>query len=178
MSDESTGKPVLIAAYGRAIAAVLEQRGIDASEVFERAAVPLCTTSDPLRRMSNLEVTALFRESYKVTKDPFFGLAVADSLPIGTLHALGFALLVSSTMRDFCQRLQNYYHLASQNVEIRLVEDPGEAILSVKTVQPDICNETVDAFAAMMVRLIRMVNDPQFSPQRVELVRPQPVEGE
>ena len=178
MSGDSTDKPILIAAYGRAIAAALEQLGISAEEVFERAGVSLSSTSDPMRRMSNADVTALFRESVKITNDPYFGLYVADSFHIGNLHALGLALLVSSTLREFCIRLQKYYHLVSQNVEITLPETAEEVILNVKLLRADICWETVDAFAALMVRLIRAVSDPLFTPKRIELVRPRLAEGD
>jgi len=178
MSADTADKPVAIAAYGRAIAAALEQRGIDAAKVFERAGVPLSTTSDPMRRMSNAEITALFRESFKLTQDPYFGLFVADSFHISNLHALGFALLASSTLRDFCLRLKNYYHLASQNIGFSLLESGGETVLAAKLLNPDICLETEDAFAAMMVRLMRAVGDPQMAPLRVELVRPKPAEGD
>jgi AraC-like DNA-binding protein len=178
MSVDAADKPVAIAAYGRAIAAALEQRGIDAAKVFESAGVSLSTTSDPMRRMSNAQISALFRESFKLTHDPYFGLFVADSFHIPNLHALGFALLASSTLRDFCLRLQNYYHLASQNIAFNLLESRGETILAAKLLNADICWETVDAFAAMMVRLMRAVGDPQMAPIRVELVRPKPAEGD
>jgi AraC-like DNA-binding protein len=178
MSADTADKPVAIAAYGRTIAAALEQRGIDAATVFERAGVPRSTTSDPMRRMSNVEITALFRESFKLTQDPYFGLFVADSLHIPDLHALGFALLASSTLRDFCLRLQNYYHLVSQNVAFSLLESGGETVLAAKLLNPDICLETEDAFAALMVRLMRAIGDPQMAPIRVELVRPKPAEGD
>ena len=177
MVEDSTEKPVAIAAYGRTIAAALEQRGIDAAKVFESAAVPLSTTSDPMRRMSNAEITALFRESYKVTQDPYFGLFVADCFHIGNLHALGFALLASSTFRDFFLRLQNYYRLASQNVAFSLVEDDDTVVLSAKLLNPDICGETVDAFAALIVRMMRAISDQQMAPLRVELARQEPGEG-
>jgi AraC-like DNA-binding protein len=178
MGADTADKPVAIAAYGRTIAAALEQRGIDAATVFESAGVPLSTTTDPMRRMSNVEITALYRESFKLTQDPYFGLFVADSLHISDLHALGFALLASSTLRDFGLRLNNYYHLVSQNVAFRLIESADEAIFAVKLLNPDTCCETEDAFAAMMVRLMRAVSDPQMAPIRVELVRPEPPEGD
>ena len=178
MVDDSTKKLVAIAAYGRTIAAALEQRGIDAAKVFESAGVHLPTTTDPMRRMSNAEITALFRESYKITQDPYFGLFVADCFHIGNLHALGFALLASSTFRDFFLRLQNYYRLASQNVAFRLLEDGETAILSVKLLNSDICEETVDTFTAFIVRMMRAISDQQMAPLRVELTRSKPGEGD
>jgi AraC-like DNA-binding protein len=179
MVEDSTKKLVAIAAYGRTIAAALEQRGIDAAKVFESAGVHLPTTTDPMRRMSNAEISALFRESYKVTQDPYFGLFVADCFHIGNLHALGFALLASSTFRDFFLRLQNYYRLASQNVAFALGEDDDNTVvLSAKLLNPDICGETVDAFAALIVRMMRAISDQQMAPLRVELARPEPGEGD
>jgi len=178
MIEDSTDKPVAIAAYGRTIAAALWQRGVDAARVFDDAGVALPTTSDPMRRMSNAEITALFRESFKHTQDPYFGLFVADCFHIGNLHALGFALLASSTFRDFFLRLKNYYRLASQNVAFSLLEDDEEAVLAVKLLNPDICGETVDAFAALIVRMMRAISDQQMAPLRVELARREPGEGD
>jgi AraC-like DNA-binding protein len=178
MSDESSSKRVAIAAYSRSIASALEQRGIDSSQVFEKAGVPMYNTTDPLRRMTNGEISALFRESVKITGDPYFGLFVAEVFHISQLHALGFALLSSSTLRDFCLRLHNFYRLVSQNVDIRLEESAREAVLAVKLLQPDICSETQDTFAGLMVRVVRAISEHDFAPLRVELPRPMPPSGD
>ena len=178
MSEEGGGKRVGIAAYARSIASALEQRGVDAAQVFEKAGVPMYHTSDPLRRLTNREISALFRESVAITSDPYFGLFVADTLHISQLHALGFALLASSTLRDFCLRLTNFYRLVSDNVDIRLEESPDEAIIAVKLLNPDICWETRDAFVGLMVRLMRAIGERDFTPIRVELARPEPAAGD
>jgi len=178
MSEEGEGKRVGIAAYTRSIASALEQRGVDAAQVFERAGVPMYNTTDPLRRLTNREISALFRESVAITSDPYFGLFVADTLHISQLHALGFALLTSSTLRDFCLRLTNFYRLVSDNVDIRLEESPDEAVIAVKLLQPDICWETRDAFVGLMVRLMRAIGKRDFTPIRVELARPVPAAGD
>jgi AraC-like DNA-binding protein len=178
MGDDKQGKRVAIAAYSRSIASALEQRGIHAADVFERAGVPVYNTSDPLRRITNAEISALFRESVAVTDDAYFGLFVAEVFHISQLHALGFALLASSTIRDFCRRLQNFYRLVSQNVEFRLLEADEETVLAAKLTQPDICWETADAFAGLLVRLIRTIGERDFTPLRVELVRSAPAQGD
>ena len=67
MSEEGSDKRVGIAAYARSIASALEQRGVDAAQVFEQAGVPMYNTTDPLRRMTNREISALFRESVAIT---------------------------------------------------------------------------------------------------------------
>jgi AraC-like DNA-binding protein len=91
---------------------------------------------------------------------------------------LGFALLTSSTLRDFCLRLQNYYRLASRNADFRLEESDEETILVGHTTQPDICSETVDAFAGVMVKLMRTIAEKNFAPKWVELRRPKPAQGD
>jgi hypothetical protein len=139
MSEESRSKRVAIAAYSRSIADALEQRGIAPSPVFASAGVSMHNTTDPLRRMTNQDISALYREAVASTNDPYFGLFVAEVFHISQLHALGFALLASSTMRDFCERLTNFYRLASENVDIRLEESAKQAVLAVKLLQPDLC---------------------------------------
>ena len=178
MNNNTVGKPAAIAAYGRAIAAALEQRGFYPASVFKRAGVPLCAAPDPMLRLTNAEISALFRESYSVTGDPYFGLFVAENLHFTDFHALGFALLSSSTLRDFCLRLQNYYQLVSQNVAFRLLEEDGETILAVKLLSGDISWESCDVVIAMVVRLMRAVGDPNFAPTKVQLARPRPGEGD
>ena len=178
LSEGGGDKKVGIAAYSRSIASALEQRGVDAAQVFESAGVAMYHTSDPLQRMTNREISALFRESVAITRDPYFGLFVADTFHISQLHALGFALLASSTLRDFCLRLTNFYRLVSDNVDIRLDESPDEAIIAVKLLQPDICWETRDAFVGLMVRLMRAIGKRDFTPIRVELARPEPAAGD
>ncbi len=177
MTEYRQGKKVAIASYARSIASALEQRGIEPAGVFEKANVPMYNTVDPLRRMTNAEVSALFRESVKATGDPCFGLFVAEAFHISQLHALGFALLASTTIRDFCLRLQNFYRLASQNLEFELIESDDQTILSARLTQPDICAETIDAFAALIVRLIRAIFEVKFCPRKVSLPRPVPAAG-
>lgn len=75
-------------------------------------------------RMTNREVSALFRESVKVTGDPGFGLSVGNVLHPGNLHAIGYALMASTSLRDFAQRLCNYYRIVSQSANIRIEETP------------------------------------------------------
>lgn len=178
MTDDVSRKPVITASYAREIATALEILDIDARQVFDQAGVSLRSTSDPMQRMSNLEVSCIFREAVKATDDPYFGLLVGDNFHIANLHALGFALLASSTLRDFCLRLHKYYHLVSKNVEISLSESPEESILIIKTLNPDICWETEDAFITVMVRLMRNIYDPHFNPNRVELIRHPPARGD
>lgn len=172
-----TTTPSTIAAYAFAIATALEQQGVDAEAIFNSCDVPLPTTTDPMLRLTNSEISKLFKASVEATGDPGFGLLVGEGMHPGNLHALGYALMASTSLRDFCQRLQNYYTIVSQSARIRTEETADEFLLITQAAAPDICWETQDAYTALMLRFIRFIYSPAFNPARVELVRPQPSTG-
>ena len=93
--------PSTIAAYAHAFASALESRGVDSQTVFDEAGIAMHATSDPFKRLTTQEVSSLFRASVKATGDPCFGIAVGECMQPGNMHALGFALLASTTLRDF-----------------------------------------------------------------------------
>jgi AraC-like DNA-binding protein len=174
VDSNTPSNPSTIAAYAFAIATALEQRGVDPQRIFDACDVPLQTTTDPMLRLTNKEISKLFKASVEATSDPAFGLLVGESMHPGNLHALGYALMASISLRDFCQRLQNYYTIVSQSAQIRTEETADEFLLITKVVAPDICWETHDAYNALMVRFIRFIYSPAFSPMRIELMRPEP----
>jgi AraC-like DNA-binding protein len=178
MHAQQTSSPSIIAAYALAIASALEQHGVDAHEVFEKAQVRVNVTTDPMQRLNNLQVSRLFRESVRVTDNPYFGITVAECMHPGNFHALGYALLSSASLREFCDRLCNYYRLVSQNADIRLLEGKDTAIIATAVNNPDICYETADTFACYIVRLMRFVSQPTLNPRHIDLIRPKPERGE
>jgi hypothetical protein len=171
-ASESTST---IAAYAFAIASTLEQQGVPPETVFERCDITLPATTDPMLRFTQTQINQLFEEAIKATADPCFGLAVAEALHPGNLHAVGYALLASTTLRDFSERLRKYYRLAAQVIDIDLAERDGEFLLVTRVAIDDICWETQDAYAALMVRFMRFIYKPDFSPLRLTLIRPEPV---
>jgi AraC-like DNA-binding protein len=176
MQQESTTSPI-IAAYAFAIATALQQEGVDPKPLFERCALPLPTTTDPMVRLSNEEVSRLFAAAVDATGDPCFGLKVADAFHPGNFHALGYALMASTSLRDFSQRLCNYYRVVSKNAVIHVEDKPGEFQLVTEAQGSNICWETQDAFVALMLRFMRFISEPGFNPVRAEFIRPDPGEA-
>ncbi len=173
MQDVSSA-PTTIAAYAFAIASALQQRGIDPAPVFKKCGIAPPTTTDPMLRLSNREVSCLFRESVIASDDPTFGLSVGETMHPGNLHAIGYALMSSTTLRDFAQRLCNYYRIVSQSANFHIEETPEAFLLATVVTGEDICWETQDAFSALMVRFVRFIYRPDFKPIRIELMRPHP----
>jgi len=125
-------------------------------------------------RLSNDEISRLFQASVEATSDPSFGLLVGQSMHPGNLHALGYALMASTSLRDYAQRLSNYYKIVSQSAEIRAEENANEFLIITNVLSDDICWETHDAFITLQLRFIRFIYNPSFIPLRVELMRPEP----
>jgi AraC-like DNA-binding protein len=167
-----------IAAYAQAFASALERRGIDPQGVFDDAGIEMYASSDPFKRLTTDEIGRLFGASVKATGDPYFGIAVGECMQPGNMHALGFALLASATLRDFFERVCNYYKVVSQNADFRYYDTGEEAILVAAKIGPLVCNETQDAWIAIMLRFIRFVYQQDINPLRVELVRPMPAAGD
>jgi AraC-like DNA-binding protein len=170
--------PSTIAAYAHAFASALESRGVDSQAVFDEAGIPMHATSDPFKRLTTEEVSRLFRASIKATGDPCFGIAVGECMQPGNMHALGFALLASTTLRDFFERVRNYYKVVSQVAEFDYSDLKGVSVLVAAKIDPSVCYETQDAWLAIMLRFIRFVYQQDINPCWVELVRPMPETGD
>jgi AraC-like DNA-binding protein len=167
----------VIASYAHAIFSALELRGIDARAVFREAEVAVPTRPDPLARLGNAEVGRLFAAAIRATGDPYIGIAVGSLLQPGYLHALGYGLMASASLRDFCQRVCNYYRLASQNADFRTYAQDGAFVLEGSHIAADTCFETQDVFVVLMVRYMRFLCQRELDPLRLELLRPCPAPG-
>lgn len=163
----------VIAGYGIAIARALEYSGVDSRRVFHAAGVDAALSNDPLQRLPVSSVTRLYKAAVEVTGDPYFGLTVAKFIHASNLHALGYGLLASASLADFCLRLQRYMHLVSRSssverqqtgFELRLRHRPAVAV----------CAETEDAWLASLIRIVRLVYKPDFHPLRVEFIHARP----
>jgi AraC-like DNA-binding protein len=163
-----------IGSYGLAIRKALEANGYDAHDIFSRAGIDHVPTNDPLERLTTRQVADLFTESVKITGNPAFGLTVARFMHPSALHALGYSLLASSTLRDCCERLVIYFRLASEQGEITIEEEGNEFRLCLHELVSGIAPETIDCWHAFLVRLFRLIHEPDFKPLAVKLTRPRP----
>ncbi len=166
-----------IGSYVHAIAAALESRGIEPREVFQEAGVVFKSSPDPLLRLKNEEVGRLFAVATRLTGDPYFGIEVGMRIQPSNLHALGYGLMASSTLRDFCRRVENYYRLVSQAADFRHTEEGDAVILEARNMTPDVCHESQDAYVVFMLRFMRFLYQKPLDPIWVEMLRPCPEAG-
>jgi len=166
--------PTTIGTYGLAIQKALQANGYDAAGIFAAAGIAQTPSNDPLERLTTAQVAALFQECVKLTGNPAVGLTVARFMHPSTLHALGYSLLASSTLRDCCQRLVNYFRLASEQGEVRIIDEDNTFCITTRALTDGVAFETMDAWHAFLVRLFRLLYNPDFAPVSVSLARPCP----
>ena len=167
-------QPTTMASYGLAIQKAMEANGYDAAGIFAAAGIDKVPSNDPMERLTTAEVAALFRECVNLTGNPSVGLTVARFMQPSTLHALGYSLQASSTLRDCCERLVIYFRLVSEQAEIRITEEGRLFRLSMHTLADGVAFETLDAFMCFLVRLFRLLYKPDLKPVSVKLARPCP----
>ncbi len=173
-----SGEPTTTAVYTDAIVRALEVAGIDPQQVLLDAQVERVRSNDPLLRISDPAINAIFERAVAATGDPYFGLKVAQCVVPGTLHALGYALLASETLEDFCQRLVRYWSLVSTNAECVTRVTAEELEFSGVALNPDLCYESHDVWVGVVMRLMRGAYNDNLSPLRLELIRPIPPGGD
>ena len=163
-----------IGSYTVLLANALEARGISSRVVFERAGVEIPAENDPLHRIDVASVRRVFEVVFELTRDSSFGLEVGKHFRLPMLHALGYSLLASRTLRDFCTRLSRSFRLVSQGAEFRLVEVRGEACAVVDHIAAVTPAESEDVICGVIVGSMREVMGDRLELRRVELRRKAP----
>jgi len=171
-------EPSTVAVYTDAIVRALDAAGADTAQVMQLAQVDRTRSNDPLLRISDLDVNAILSRAVEATADPYFGLKVADCIVPGTLHALGYALLASETLEDFCLRLVRFQSLVSTRADCALNVAGNELEFSARSTNQDLCFESHDAWAGMVLRVMRSASADDFAPLRLDLIRPMPAQGD
>ncbi|NCF20277.1 MAG: helix-turn-helix domain-containing protein [Haliea sp.] len=157
-----------IQSYGISPESILREGGVDIAQIDDNTRIS-ATTMD---RMVRLAVEA--------TGDPALGLRFVDFVQPTSYHALGMALLYSSTLRSFCLRLQRYFTVITNMDQIGFVESEGTCLLSFKSLyeySEPAGRVSSDAWIAYVVKLLRQIYRPDFCPERVALIwsPPQPL---
>ena len=175
--SQYSDSPTTVASYTQAFDSALEAEGVDPAAVFAEVGIAPQVTSDPLRRISNEDVSRLFEASVRATGNPCFGIEVGERMQPGNLHALGFAMLASVTLQDFYNRICNYYRVVSQSADFVQDQVAGASVLVARNMAASVCYETEDAWVTMMVRFLRFLYQQPLNPLWIDLVRPEPAGG-
>jgi AraC-like DNA-binding protein len=163
----------VIGGYVAAIMHALEAHGVSRDAILRAAGIERVPSNDPLARVPLPSVHRLLDAAVEQTGDPYIGLYAANFLHATNLHALGYALLASASLREFCERLARYFRLLSGNSRPALTVCGDEGRLEFPLVAPSPAL-TDDVFGLFLIRLVAEISDGKIRPVRIEQHRPTP----
>lgn len=168
-NQSSSYGPIAIAIYQ-----ALESYNVDAAKVMRNAGVDLAQIKDPTARLDPATHHKIVADAVEITEDPAFGLRFSDFVHPTTFHALGFALLSSSTLRSFCQRWVRYHSFITTTGDVSIDETGATPMLVFPSQMPrpdsTVGRVMIDGQIATVLKLIRFMYRPDYRPVRVDLV--------
>lgn len=169
-----------IASWSATIVRALDAQGLDGPAIAARAGIEHSALADADARVPRPALTRLWRLAVEETGNPAFGLIAARHTLQTTFHALGYAVLASSTLREAVERIVRYRRLIGDVIQLRL-EDDGDAarfLIDVSQGGGAVPDEAVDALIAVTVRQASMLQgDRSFRPLSISMQRPAPADA-
>lgn len=147
--------------------------GLDADGIVAEAGIDWQLHQDPAQRVPAQQMDHLFELCYKKTSDESFGLECVQYFSPANYHALGVGLLYSSTLRDFCQRFERFFSLVTTLDTLRFKDEDNLYCLRLRSLpglSRHIRRFDSDSFNAMVLKFVRMIFNPKFSPSKVCLI--------
>ena len=144
--------------------------GLDADAIVAEAGIDRLLYQDPSHRVPAELMGHLFELCYEKTGDESFGLECIAHLSPANYHALGVGLLYSSTLRGFCQRFERFFSFITTLDTLRFWDEGDLHCLRLRPL-PDLCSDIQrfdsDSFNAMILKFVRMIFKPDFTPKKV-----------
>jgi len=175
-----SAEPTTLASWTRALRKQLDALGLDSAALCQAAGLDPSLLDDPNGRCPLSLTTRLWQLAVEASGDPALGLKTSQFVSLTTFHALGYALVASSSLREMFERIVRYHRVVSDALELELREagDAYEFRFRVPRGSPPPAPEALDAFAAIYVRSCRNRLGRDFAPLAVHLQRPVPADAE
>ena len=173
-----TAEPTSLASWTRALRKQLDALGLDSAQLCQEAGVDPALMEHPNARYPLSATTRLWGLAVQASGDPALGLKTSQYVSPTSFHALGYALVASSSLREVFERIERYHRVVSDALSLELTrgEDRYEFCLNVPAGGPSPAPEAIDAFIAIYVRTCRNRLGRDFAPLAVHLRRPQPAD--
>ena len=173
-----TAQKSTIGTWSAAILRALEARGVDAQRVARDAGIDPATLLDPDTRVPRQALTRLWQLAVEATGDECFGLTAPRFATQTSFHALGYAVLASTTLKEAVERIIRYRRLIGDVIELSLTESADRYRLTIDvSAPPGVPYEAVDAFTSATVAQARLLSgDRNLNPLAVWLQRPRPTD--
>lgn len=165
-------EPTAMHSWAVVIAQALEHAGVDSQALFAEAGVGYKLAVNPYMRVPTSKMNTLFALAVKATGNPCFGLQMEEFIHPTTFHALGYSLFASTTLQDYCERLVRFFSIASDNCRHHIEESGDVCKLRMELLVPNLSFESQDGWSATLVKFIRSIFKPGFTPVRIHFLRP------
>ena len=161
-----------IATITEVIARTLEAYQIDTQEMFSSLNLPPEPFKVPDARINRESMDEIWEAARKLTGNPCIGFETGYRFHPSNLHAVGYAWLASSTLREAMERLVRYQRLISTAAEMDMT-DLGEQVVLQIDPSPGIDYGDDAAFTGV-IQMCRDLTYPEFRPVSVHMMRPEP----
>jgi AraC-like DNA-binding protein len=159
------------------IRGAMEALGIDTDELLRDAGIEPDDYNHTEKRVPFEAEERLFKLCVQRTGDPSVGIDMVDHMNPTVYEALGVAMLCSSTLRNLCRRFERFFDIVSSLEKAVFYEtEYGGFIAEEPIVEYSEVTRGVhaDAFAAVVIKFMRLVYRPDFAPRLVELISSPP----
>jgi len=173
-----TAEPTSLASWTRALRKQLDALGLDSAQLCREAGIDPALMEHPNARYPLSATTRLWSLAVQASGDPALGLKTSQYVSPTSFHALGYALVASSSLREVFERIERYHRVVSDALSLELTrrDDCYEFCLNVPAGGPAPAPEAIDAFIAIYVRTCRNRLGRDFAPLAVHLRRAQPAD--
>lgn len=161
-----------IATITEVIARTLESYQIDSKAVFESMDLPPEPYKNPDARINKDLMEELWLEAERLTGNPCIGFETGLNFHATNMHAVGYAWLASSTLREALERLVRYQRLISTAAEMDLIEDSDGVHLQIDP-SPGI-DLADDASFTAVITMCRDMAHAEFRARSIHMMRPEP----
>ncbi len=153
----------------------LEHCDIDPAPIYKRAGIDPEIISNSNARINVEHMDSVWNEAVKLIDDPTFGVKMVQYWHPSMMGALGYAWLVSSTLRRAMHRIDRYIHTVTEGLETKLEDTPAGLRLSFFivgdiTLQP----QQHTLIIAVIMHMCRFNYGDELVASQVHLARPAP----
>lgn len=165
----------VVASAGRRLEEFALLRNISLGPLAESVGIDVADLQRSDRRISLEALMRLFHLLEIVSGDDCLGLRYALHFRQGDSGAFGFAILHAPTLREGLRIYQTYQRIVADNSHFDIAEKQDEVTVSWRyTRLIDYPEQYTDFRAGLLVKILRSFLGPEWTPRRVELLRPRP----
>jgi len=162
------------------LARAMEASGIDRNKALKACGISQEIMDDQESRIAAEKFSELIEYCNKQLARHDFSIDIAGQFHPGTFHALGYAMMSSSTLHDALECIAHYKRVVSNTCKLVNREENHQLIFAMDIVTYESTNRpvlsliAVETFLATITRLARELISLDFNPEKVCFGYPKP----